>query len=373
MHASGRHTLFNRVASSAAAALILAGALLGGGTGCQEKFDLATLPQPELQIIDTQYVQIFPTLGSFVRPRGLFFGNDQLLYVADSGGNCVTMMNLAGQVLSSRSMPHPLSIAQDSRLDLLVGGEVELGDGSTAGALFRIHLVSLNADSAHRLNRARIDTVWTERAKPLRRFPGITVLNDNTYLVARSGPDNSSFIDPDGRILEFDKNDHFITSMPGLVTRSGSGITDIYIPTGIGSFPGTRDFIMTQSSEGVAYGAIWMTYLHNADFDGWLPKFDPSDASVRGTDFIRPNRFEDANAVTIDPIRRDIFIADAALDSVFKFNSRGAVKSETFGSVRSGATMHRPVGLAYFEQILYVLDGDRGVILRFRLTTDVPR
>jgi hypothetical protein len=35
--------------------------------------------------------------------------------------------------------------------------------------------------------------------------------------------------------------------------------------------------------------------------------------------------------------------------------------------------MHRPSGLAFFEKILYVLDQDQGIILRYRLSTDVPR
>jgi hypothetical protein len=361
------------VAGATIPALVGLMTLLVSDIGCQKQFDLGLLPRDILQVIDTSYVEISPSLGSFVAPRGMLIGRDQLLYIADSGGNTLTMMNLAGQVLSTRPMLHPLCIAQDSRLDLLVGGEATVAGGITVGAIFRIHLVSANPDSAHHLELARIDTIWTEMARPLRRFPGITVFGDNQYLVARNGPDNSSFIDPDGRILEFNAADRFITPLPGLVTISGSGITDINIPTGIASFPGTRDFVLTQSSEGVAYGAIWMIYQQNADFDGWLPKFDPSDPSVRGTPFIKPNQYTFARAVTIDPIRSDIFIADAGLDSVFTFNSRGMNKSASFGFARTNGAMVRPFSLAYFEQILYVLEGVKGTILRFRLTTDVPR
>ncbi len=35
--------------------------------------------------------------------------------------------------------------------------------------------------------------------------------------------------------------------------------------------------------------------------------------------------------------------------------------------------MRRPTGLAYADKVLYVLDGAQGQILRFRLSTDVPR
>ena len=244
---------------------------------------------------------------------------------------------------------------------------IRSGRCSGYGSIHRI------ADSAHRLEVAPIDTVWSEPARPERRFPGITVFGDNTYLVVRVGPDNSSFVDPDARVLLFDANDRFLTPVPAFNTRAGTGITDINKPTGIASFPGVKDFILTQSSEGVAYGAIWMRYEQSADFDGWLPRFDPANPEQRFVDFIRPNRYELAVSVAIDPARRDVFVADAELDSVVKFNSRGTFKSESFGAVRSAGLMRRPTGLAFFERVLYVLDAERGEILRFRLTTDVPR
>jgi hypothetical protein len=340
---------------------------------CEEKFDLATLPTNQPVTSDTSYVQIFPSFGGFSGPRAIMIGYDQLMYVADSVGNRVVMMNRAGQVLSERAVQHPMSLAQDTRLDLLVGGELVTASGDAAGAVFRFHLVSENPDSAHRLDLAPVDTVWVESAQPRRRFPGISTLPDNSYLVSRTGPDNSSFIDPDGRVMVFSRNDEYITPVPGLVTQTGTGITNINKPLGLASFPRVRDFIMTQSSEGVAYGAIWMIYKQESDFEGWVPKYDPEKPEDRGVDFIRPYRYLYAVAAAVDPVRLDVFIADAALDSVFKFNSKGRLKSETFGLVRSGGAMLQPVGLAYYERILYVLDAQRKEILRFRLTTDVPR
>ena len=322
---------------------------------------------------DTAYLPLYPFYPGFSGAQDIMIGNDQLLYVADTRANRLVMLNRAGQFMSEREMLHPISVAQDTRLDLLVGGVIVVANGDTVGAIFRIHLVSTSPDSAHRLEVAPVDTVWTEDARPRRRFPGITVFGDNTYLVARVGPDNSSFIDPDGRILLFDEHDFFITPMPGLTTRVGTGITDINKPTGIASFPGVKDFVLTQSSEGVAYGAIWMRYEKTEDFDGWLPRFDPADPNQRFVDFIRPNRYVLAKSVAIDRARRDVFIADAELDSIFKFNSRGRFKTESFGFHRTGGVMKRPTGLAHFEKVLYVLDAEAGQIMRFRLTTDIPR
>jgi hypothetical protein len=58
---------------------------------------------------------------------------------------------------------------------------------------------------------------------------------------------------------------------------------------------------------------------------------------------MRPGIYVYAKAATIDPSRRDMFIAGAGLDSIFKHNSRGVL---------------------YHEQ---------GPVLRFRLSVDVPR
>ncbi len=351
--------------------------LLGGAVfllaGCDTPMDLNTLPQQPLSVLDTSYVAVMPPFGGFNGPEGILIGKDQLLYVADTRANRLVMMNRAGGELSERTMIHPRAVAQDSKLDLLVCGEIIASTGDTVGALFRIHLVSASADSAHRLDRARIDTVWRELAHPRRRFPGITVLSDNSWLAARDGSDNSSLIDPDARVLVFDKNDAFITPLPAFVTGTGTGIANINHPTSITAFPNSMDFVLVQSSDGVAYGAQWMVYSSTSDFQGWLPRFDPAKAEDRAVDFIKPARFANARAVAIDPSRRDVFIADVAADSIVKFNSRGLLRGESFGRVRSDGLMHRPAGLAFFDKVLYVLDQEQGIILRYRLSTDVPR
>ena len=342
--------------------------LIGFLAGCETPPPLP--PLQEVAVIDTSYVEVSPPFFGFTNPQDILVGNDQLVYVADTDSNRVILMNRAGQMLSTRTMLRPVSLAQDTRLDLLIGGEIAVpNDTLRLGALFRLHLVA----AGHHLDEATIDTVWVERAKPNRRFPGITVFGDNTWLAVRTGPDNSSFIDPDARVLEFDRNDQFITPVPAFTSTTGGSITNINRPTAIASFPGVRDFVLAQSSEGVSYAAVWMKYESSSDFEGWLLQYDPARIDDRGIDFIRAGQYLQPEAVTIDKSRRDVFIADAELDSVFKFNSRGRYRIESFGFYRTGGRMVRPTGLAFFEKILYVLDASQGQVLRFRLSSDVPR
>lgn len=360
--------------------------------GCQKKYnineiyDKADQYRAELQasIGDTAYVEKEEWSGIFNKPRAIIYGLDQLLYVADTYNNRIVMLNQAGQVLSTSGfILHPIALAQDNRLDLLVGAETIVpSSGDTIGVVLRIKLVA----AGHNLAAARIDTVWKEPARPRRRFVGIGVILNDEFLVARSVAydsllDNSSVVDPDARILRFKHNEYatgkqdvFITPLGELQSGVGNAVTYINRPTGLATFPNSGDFIVVQSSKGVQYSAVWMVYSHTADFEGWLPKYDPTDPSQR-TDFVAPNRFKNAVGVAIDRVKRDIFIVDnvdAQRDSIVKFNNRGRFKSESFGTLTPGVRFKNPGGVAVSgstadDYTLYVCDTDNNRILLYRL------
>lgn len=373
--------------------------------GCEQKFDLTQLPDPgqPTTSLDTNYVEIYPPWSGFESPRAIVVGNDQLIYVADYGQNEIVMMDAGGTKLNRRTVIHPISIAQNSKLDLYVGGETITQSGDTIGAIFRIflarfdtsyvirvdtivdsltgriRLIPIRRDTSyfvnHNIDIAPMHTVWKEPARPQRRFTGIGILPDNDYLIARVGPENSSFVDPDARVLYFNKGDTLITPLGDLVTRpsGGTAITDIRNLTSIMVFPSSRDFILTQSIEGVAYGAIWMVYQKTLDFEGWLPKYDPSKAEHRVVDFIRPYRFQQAAGVAYDRRRRDVFIIDVGLDSLIKFNRNGQFKTESFGSSKTTSGLfpglNRPNGVTFSNDCtLYIADTGNKVIRRFKLS-----
>ncbi len=160
--------------------------------------------------------------------------------------------------------------------------------------------------------------------------------------------------------------DRYLTPRSELQTGQGLSITSINHPTGIATFPRSADFILTQTSDGIQYSAIWMVYSKTSDFEGWLPKYDPSISTV---DFIRPNRFTNAQCVTIDA-SRNIYIVDAKQDSVVKFTSLGRFKSESFGAKSPGITLKNPQGIAVAEKTLYVCDTENDRIVLYRLSSD---
>jgi DNA-binding beta-propeller fold protein YncE len=63
----------------------------------------------------------------------------------------------------------------------------------------------------------------------------------------------------------------------------------------------------------------------------------------------------------------NIFIADAAKDSIFKFNAYGD-KLLSFGGSEN---FNQPQGVAFFNKTLYVADTGNDRILRFTLSTEL--
>ena len=340
------------------------------GSGCTDRASIdefVALENTYYKVGDTTYVEIYPPYQSgFNGPTAILYGYDQLLYVADTRNNRVVMMDAAGGYLGACHIDQPISLAQDYRLDLLVGG-IMMKNGNQVGAIFRIHLVQ----ALHDLDSITIDTVWRESSHPNRRFVGLTALPDNTYLAARTGPDNSSPIDPDTRVMEFSTSDHYITPITDLTTGTGSGINFINQITGITSIPNTRNFIVLQRLVGVSYGAIYMKYSSSSDFQGWTPVYDPTDPKTASVDFIRPLQFTSPAGCAIDSKRLDIFITDVVRDSVYKFSSKdGKFKKESFGKFITNKRMQSPTGAAFFDKTLYIADSTANCIFRFKLTTD---
>jgi len=343
--------------------------------GCEKAYDISSLP-PVIDVTssgDTTYIQKGEWRG-FSNPQAILYGTDQLFYVADTYNDRIVLLDQAGSIRGIlNGIRRPRCLAQDNRLDLLIGAEhIEPNTLDTIGIVYRVKLVNAH----HQIGLAKIDTVWKEPARPKRRFVGIAVTVNDEFLVVRDGPDNTSPVDPDSRVLRFGYvktdsvtyKDKMITPLGDFQAGQGIAITTLNHPTGIASFPSSKDFVLVQNSDGIQYSAVWMAYTISSDFEGWIAKYDP--VQVTGIDFIRPNRFKDARAVAIDRVRKDIFIVDAELDSVVKFNSRGRFKSESFGAKSVGISLNHPSGIAVAENTLYVCDSGNNRIVLYRLSTD---
>jgi len=350
--------------------LIIAGFFtLAMNNGCEKKYDFSTLPKDErISLNETTYVEITPAISGFTKISSVIVGGDQLIYVADYEANTIYQLDISGKLLGAFSISHPSALAQDSRLDLLVCAET-----ASVAAIYRLPLSKFGLRLSN-VPQTAAKRIWIESRNPQRRFSGIAILAENQYIVSRVGTNNTNPIDPDSRILWFKKNDTLETYVTDLQTGTGSGITYLYKPTGILSFARRKDFIVTQTSEGVNYGALWMIHYSSSDFTGWLPYFNPANPSQR-TDFVRPDQFTNATGGAVDQSSSEVFILNAGANSnsyaVFKFDRRGRFKKESIRPNMVSPPLLNPSSAAFADKVLYVAQETR--IFRFKLSTDFLR
>lgn len=334
---------------------------------CAEKPDAPTAPPDSGQKInDTLYIPLLPALtAGFNEPSDVYVGREPFLYVADTGNDRVVMLDLAGRVVgSSRPLKRPVAIAQDGFFDLLVAGELDTvinGSQVTIGAVYRINLRAVN----HRIDEAPVRVAYLEPNRPDRRFTGVTVLPDNRWLLARTGPLNTSPFDPDNAVLVMTTADKLFSPVSSLrpVGNALNSISDLSGISVIGN--NSSDFVFTQTGSAMQYRAQWLRYYPDPLAD-WGQKFDPTQTQ---NNFLTAGRFGKPEDVTYDNFG-NIFIVDAEKDSVFKFTSQGR-EQHSFGSTGDGNRQFRsPKGVAFYDKTLYVADTGNNRVLRFRLSTE---
>ncbi|MDT8322959.1 MAG: hypothetical protein RRA94_02520, partial [Bacteroidota bacterium] len=335
---------------------------------CGDTFDTADLgtTPPQDSYGDTSYVLQQPVWTGFSEPADVHLGREPFVYVAERGADRVTMLDLAGTVIgSSGFILRPTAISQDYRLDLLVCGEFDTtigGTTATFGALFRIKLV----DAGHNIASARIERVYFDPLNPDRRFTGVSVLADNSYYVTRTGPSNNSLVDPDDAVMLFDKHDtpRPRVEWPGL-SVDGTGLATLTVPTGITTFPRiTTDFVFTQMGAKSLFRTQWITQRTTGDVTQWESYYTP--ARDGDLDFLRVGFYERPEDVTVDDAG-NIYVIDAGLDSLFRFNPSGFI-TQAFGGAEQ--FLH-PEGVAFFDRTLYIADTGNNRVLRFVLSTDL--
>lgn len=335
---------------------------------CGDTFDTADLgaTAPPDSYGDTSYVLQQPMWTGFSEPSDVHVGFEPFLYVSERGADRVTMLDLSGSIVgSSARIPRPTALAQDYRLQLLVCGEFDTtigGSTVTYGAVYRIDMVA----AGHNIATASVRRVYFDPLNTNRRYTGIAVLADNSYYVARTGPNNSSIVDPDDAIMLFGSDDQPRPRVEWpTVSVDGTGLATLTQPSSLATLPRrSNDVLFTQRGEKSLFRMQWLTQRTLGDITQWESWFTPArDGAV---DFLRVGLFRQPEDVSVNAAGT-VFVVDAGRDSVFTFNPSGFI-TQAFG----GPTVFsRPEGIAWFDRILYVADTGNNRILRFVLSTEM--
>ncbi len=344
---------------------------------CEDKLDLTDLNElgrGPINFSDTLYIQQSPVWKGFNKPQDMIVGREPFIYVADTENDRIVMMNVAGDVLGVRSVQHPVAIAQDYKLNLWVCAQFDTVINNlplTFSALYKLDLVKVN----HRIENSLPERILPQNPKdnpfaftrPDRQYTGVCVFYDNSMLVSRVGPDNSNPVDRDNAILtlKFEKSvsgkDSLVLGKVPLLEPEGTGLMSANRISSLTSFnKRKRDIILTLAGNN-SFKVQWLKYVQSPDFTGYQPEFD-----AFSNDLMQAGRFGRPEDVALDGAK-NIFVADAEKDSVFKFSSFGD-ELQSFGG--SGIFNH-PHAVAYHNKTVYVLDTGNDRIVRFILSTEV--
>ena len=357
--------------------LFILTAFIGIISSCGDKFDLGQVNTGDGDngggnIGDTIYVQLNPVWDGFNHPQDIMVGREPFIYVADTDNDRVVMLNLSGQILSSRSIKHPVALAQDYRLNLIVVAQFDTtvnGSTQTFSAVYKLDLFAVS----HQMEIAPITKLLPrvqDLGRPEIEYTGACVFFDNSFYISRRGPNNTSFIDPDNSILIFspkklitgeEDGDTLIGRVPN-IDPLGQGPVSAFDLSSLTSFNNQSIDIIVTLTGGTSFKANWLHYQVTPIDQRYVSNFSPSS----GVDLVIPNRFGKPEGSALDN-SGNIYIADAEKDSIYKFNSFGD-ELQSFGGPDVFSTPH---GVAFFDKTLYVADTGNNRILRFILSTEL--
>lgn len=357
--------------------LILLFALLLVTNNCSDKY-VAPDNSPtdgNQNVSDTLYIQQSPVWSGFNRPQDIIVGKETFIYVADTDNDRIVMLNLAGHFVGEIAIKRPVALAQDFQLNLIVCAQFDtlmISPDDTVNvaysAVYKLDMVNAN----HHIENAKVTRILPKTSfdfsRSDREYTGVATFFNNGFLVARRGPSNSTLIDPDNSILVFRKmmrpNGTKIDSLIGrvpLLEPLGTGLMSANNLSSITSFSGNKfDIILTLIGEN-SFKTQVLEYIITEDFTGYQNKIEPFTSAL-----MTVAKFDQPEGTCLD-IYDNIFVADAAKDSIFKFNSFGD-EMESFGGPEVFSSPH---AVAYFDKTLYVVDTDNNRILRFVLSTDI--
>ena len=383
-----------------------------------KKTNLDFIDKPVYQDRDIAYVPIQPVLDQFVRPSQVLAGFDELIYVVDQGTSEIISFDVSGKELGRIEIPGLYSIAMDRAFDILAIGRYDTIFGGTPvnlacvyrinqknGVLYGLRFASYKPAIIYPLYGKENSATKSDEEIT---FTGVTCLGDNTYYIAKQGPNkptnkfNCQGSDNDDAVLqvrpdlETGEPDKFISPL-SITTANGTNSCFWTFPQSLASLvqppqapdiSSSRSFIFTSIDPDPEYSLRVRYIEYREDQDGvqYLQKQFPNSDTSKADGFLyEANKFKKPMGVTVAGDRTNyIFVIDAGSDSLFQFNAEGyegvnpppfstSKKQITasFGGTGIGLTQfNNPTSVAYYDKILYVADQGNSRVLRFKLTTD---
>jgi hypothetical protein len=343
-------------------------------TGCGRKIKLPTnFTELGKGTLDTTYVPVAPIWIEsggipFNHPKDIHVGFDGYIYIADTDNDRIVKLDQAGRFIDQyEGVKHPSSVSQDQLFRLLATGDSIIYKKGTQDETFiPIYTAPDVYDTTHIII---LDTVVTDT--------GIIIVPIDTFRVDTSGTiyeDIASNPLPfSGYAIyyacDFTRGEitQFLFYEPDTLYSLGPAIPNGY-ELGKTAYPLGIFTYLTQTGFNIIFSQFYFMFpVQVLSGDNYLPVIPPTISSD-----IYWYDFGQAEDVAVDE-HGNLFVVDSEKNSVLKFSENG-VKILSFGSQGTGGKeFQSPKGIAYSNKIVYVADTGNNRILRFMLSTDIPR
>lgn len=355
----------------------------------------------------------------FLKPSDVLYGYDKLIYVSDREANKVYQFDENGKKIGEYSaIKNPTKMAMDRKGNLLV-----IGDFDTLGYTFstvfyiQLHQSAQILKNSTPLGKKIIHPFYIPSFSGNFNFAsqvklvGIATYSDNSFIVARRGPDNSSDRKSggyDNTIVVFDKDRVYSGNLTSSLLPDGSGLKTINNPTALATYANppqsnsitsSKDFLMGMDGnnfyrvQGVVAADVQGELIYDSDNKFLTQDFEKANRFLFSfakrnnqiqSRFIQPNDISVTNANN----KQYIFVVDSQLDSVYQFTYAGfeGVASPngagekniivSFGGRPndgnySAYQLKNPEGIAFGNNRLYVADSGNRRLLVYKLSTDI--
>ncbi len=384
---------------------------------------------PNLIVDEVGYAALLPFWSGFDRPTDVYIGYDELVYVTDANG--LHVLDRAGREGNFIPLRGAVAVTQDRLLNVYVAARTDTvitainpnitwdlaavykisganGSGPTRIVQKMVHPFMDASRATTTTQRFRLDRSRSDNDE-LVEITGIAVMANSDIYVTRKGPRNQTgqAVAADNTVLVFSEdrdgngnrigtmsNSTQIRTMNPNVPSLLSGIAMNDITTFIGppqreNMNPTQSFIVAQGDPtlSIPFRVIWVDAVETPDgieyrSNGQLFARDTS----RAESFLYDEfKFKNPTGLAFSADERGhIFVVDAETDSLYLFQSNGfegvnppagssvtkAINVSFGGSGNGPREFNNPMGVAYFQRIVYVADRDNNRIARYKLNTD---
>ena len=270
-------------------------------------------PNPSTPMFDYQFSQ----------PADVYVGREPLVYIADTGNDRIVMLDTFGNIKGVlEGILNPVDMIQDPRLRLYIVNETST-----------IYFVDL-FKYRHDLANAKLDSIYgpeqinhncDNSPDDCWKFVGVSISRNSKdeyeLYLASTGPDLKNKMIHQFS-LDTTRAEPYKGPLPFI--PGGLGFFGVTEPTGITNVRGRPiDFVFTQKGLN-SFKVQWITD------GGMVSAFEAFLDPRLGFDLFR-TRFREPEDVAVDE-NLNIYVVDAAADSMFKYSSNGALL-QTLGPV----------------------------------------